>query len=75
MDAKTIGNIIMGTMAVLGALGTGALVLPVDPSIATPIVKWAGVIVCVYTIINPFLPADVFGPLKPSVTQTKDKTS
>ena len=69
MNSKTIGNIIMAFMAVLGAVGTGMLVLPTDivpAELATKIKEIAGIITGIYVIINPFLPADVFGPLKPT---------
>jgi hypothetical protein len=77
ISTKQIGTVVMISMAVLAAVSQGAIHLPlgVPESWGPYIQSWSASIIALYTIINPFLPAGVFGPLAPPPQQqtlTKD---
>lgn len=67
MTTKQIGTVVSIIMALvaLGSQGSIHLPLGVPESWGPYIVSWSGFIMAIYLVINPFLPSDVFGPLKP----------
>jgi hypothetical protein len=69
ISTKQIGTVVMIVMAILAALSQGAVKLPTGiPDSWGPIIQsWSGFIMAIYLLINPFLPASTFGPLKPDI--------
>ena len=77
ITTKQIGTAVMIFMALVAAASQGGLHLPLGvPETWGPYIQsWSASIMALYLIINPFLPASVFGPLSPSPqlqTLTKD---
>ena len=72
ISTKRIGTIVMIFMALIAVASQGALVLPLGiPKEWGPYIQsWSGFIMAVYLVINPYLPASVFGPLKPPANET-----
>src|SRR5271165_2135946 len=77
ISTKQIGTIVMIFMAIVAAASQGGLHLPLGvPETWGPYIQsWSASIMALYIIVNPFLPASVFGPLSPTPQQqtlTKD---
>jgi hypothetical protein len=77
ITTKQIGTIVMIFMALVAVASQGALILPLGvPKEWGPYIQsWSGFIMAIYLVINPYLPAAVFGPLAPSPNEkvlTKD---
>lgn len=68
ISTKQLGTVVMIFMAVVAAASQGGLHLPlgVPESWGPYIQSWSASIMALYIIINPFLPAGVFGPLAPA---------
>jgi hypothetical protein len=71
ITTKQIGTVVMIFMAIVAAASQGGLHLPlgVPESWGPYIQSWSASIMALYLIINPFLPASVFGPLAPTPQQ------
>jgi hypothetical protein len=77
VSTKQIGTTVMIFMAIIAALSQGGIHLPlgVPESWGPYIQSWSSSIMALYIIVNPFLPASVFGPLAPALGEkvlTKD---
>lgn len=77
ISTKQIGTFVMIFMAVVAAASQGGIHLPlgVPESWGPYIQSWSATIMALYLIVNPFLPASVFGPLAPMPNEkvlTKD---
>jgi hypothetical protein len=68
VTTKQLGTAVMIFMALVAAASQGGLHLPlgVPESWGPYIQSWSASIMALYLIVNPFLPASVFGPLKPN---------
>jgi hypothetical protein len=66
-STKQLGTVVMIFMALVGVASQGAIHLPlgVPESWGPYITSWSSFIMAIYLVINPFLPAGVFGPLAP----------
>lgn len=67
ISTKQLGTVVMIFMAVVAAASQGGLHLPLGvPETWGPYIQsWSASIMALYLIVNPFLPASVFGPLAP----------
>jgi hypothetical protein len=67
ITTKQLGTGVMIAMALIAVASQGALVLPLGvPKEWGPYIQsWSGFIMAVYLVVNPYLPASVFGPLAP----------
>jgi hypothetical protein len=67
ITTKKIGTGVMIFMALVAVASQGALILPLGvPKDWGPYIQsWSGFIMAVYLVVNPYLPASVFGPLAP----------
>ena len=67
ISTKQIGTGVMIFMAIVAAASQGGLHLPLGvPEIWGPYIQsWSASIMALYIIVNPFMPASVFGPLAP----------
>jgi hypothetical protein len=67
ISTKQIGTIVMVFMAIVAAASQGGIHLPLGiPEIWGPYIQsWSASIMALYLIVNPFLPANTFGPLTP----------
>lgn len=66
LSTKDIGTAVMIFMAIVAAASQGGIHLPLGvPEIWGPYIQsWSATIMALYLIVNPFLPASTFGPLK-----------
>ena len=71
ISTKQIGTAVMIFMAIVAAASQGGLHLPLGvPETWGPYIQsWSATIMALYLIVNPFLPASVFGPLAPVALQ------
>jgi hypothetical protein len=71
ISTKQIGTIVMVFMAIVAAASQGGIHLPLGiPEIWGPYIQsWSASIMALYLIVNPFLPANTFGPLTPPANE------
>ena len=71
ITTKQIGTVVMILMAIIAALSQGGIHLPlgVPESWGPYIQSWSASLMALYLVINPFLPAGVFGPLAPPLDE------